>query len=146
MRVENDTNNKQTLQRPLGPHRKKGQMAAQWWRFPTAHAEEWLPSVSSHTAAAPRGHFFTMAEQPQPRQKCATSRSESSWVTSHCFLLICFLMGKITLHMPNFHICPPHGPAMLLGWRQGWLARSAAAATTIKWNKGGRIAVSSFLR
>lgn len=117
MREINEANNKQTLQRPLGSHRNEVQMAAQWWRFPTAHIEELLPSVSSHRAAAPRGHFSTMAEQTHPRERYATSRLGSP-TASHCLILRCSFMRKITLHMPDFHILFPHATAMGHTWRQ----------------------------
>lgn len=103
MREINEANNKQTLQRPLGSHRNEVQMAAQWWRFPIAHIEERLPSVSSRIVAAPRGHFSTMAKQPQLRERYATSRLGSPRA-SHCFILICSFVRKTTQHMPDVYI------------------------------------------
>lgn len=78
-------------------------MAAQWWRFPIAHIEERLPSVSSRIVAAPRGHFSTMAKQPQLRERYATSRLGSPRA-SHCFILICSFVRKTTQHMPDVYI------------------------------------------
>jgi len=117
MRKINEANNKQTLRRPLGSHRNEVQLAAQCWRFPTAHLEEWLPSASSHAAAAPRGHFSTMAKPPQLRKSYATSRSGSPRA-SRCMTLRCSFTRKNTVHTHAFCILSPCESATGHSWRQ----------------------------
>lgn len=147
MREINEANNKQTLQRPLGSHRNEVQMAAQWWRFPIAHIEERLPSVSSRIVAAPRGHFSTMAKQPQLRERYATSRLGSPRA-SHCFILICSFVRKTTQHMPDVYILSLCDTVIGSSRNrlQHLLARSVTAAAATRWNEGGWIAVFSFLK
>lgn len=147
MREINEANNKQTLQRPLGSHRNEVQVAAQWWRFPTVHTEKWLPSVSSHTAAAPRGCSSTATKQLQLRERYASSRLGSP-TASHCLILRFLSYEKLlyTCLIFMFSLPVTLQLAIVEDRLRGLLARSASAATTIRWNKGGRTAVSLFLR
>lgn len=147
MREINEANNKQTLQRPLGSHRNEVQVAAQWWRFPTVHIEKWLPSVSSHTAAAPRGCSSTTTKQPQLRERYASSRLGSPRA-SRCLILRFLSYEKLlyTCLIFMFSLPVTLQLAVVEDRLRGLLARSASAPTTIRWNKGCRTAVSLFLR